>query len=51
MKYVRATDYTQTKCKHSKCGVDILMSKLKTPKYIIQCAQNKGYMCVMCEQS
>ena len=46
------TDYTQiTQRKHSKGGVDILMSKFKTPKHIIKCAQNIGYICSMCEQS
>ena len=36
MKSVSVTDYTQiTQCKHSKGGVDIIMPKFKTPKYII----------------
>ena len=49
MKSVLITDYTQiTQCKHSKGGVDLIMSKLNTPKNIIRCAQNIGCTHVEC---
>ena len=49
MKSVLDTDYTQiTQCKDSKGGVDIIMSKFNTPKYIIKCAQNIGCRDAQC---
>ena len=50
---VWSTDYTQiTKCKHSKEGVDIIMSKLNSPKNIIICAEKKiGCTSLLSEQS
>ena len=46
------TDSTQiTQCKHTKGGVDLIMSKFNTPKNIIKCAQNKRCTSSMCEQS
>ena len=37
--------------KHSKCGVDVIMSKFNFPKNIMKCAQNIGCTCSICEQS
>ena len=43
LKYVSITDYTQIKkSKHTKGGVDVIMSKFNNPKNIIKCAQNIG---------
>ena len=39
-----------TQCKHSECGIDVIMSMFNTPKYIIKCAQTIGCTCSMFEQ-
>ena len=42
MKTLGVTDKTQiTQCEHPKGGVDVIVSKLNTPKNIIKCTQNK----------
>ena len=52
MKSIWVTDNTQiTQCKHSKGGVDAIMHKFNTPKYVIKCAQNIGCTSSMCEQA
>ena len=43
--------HTNKQCKHSKNGVDVIMSKLDTPKNIIKCVQNIACKCSICEQS
>ena len=42
---------TIKQCKHSKGGVDVIMSEFNTQKNIIKCAQNIGSECSMCDQS
>ena len=40
--------HTNKQCKHSKGGVDVILSKFNPPKNIIKCAQNTGCTCSMC---
>ena len=42
MKSVCDTDNTLTQSKHSKGGVDVIMSKFNTPKYLIKRTQKYG---------
>ena len=45
MKFVLDTVYTQIiQFQHYKGGVQIIMSKFNTPKYIIKCAQKRVRM-------
>ena len=38
-------------CKHSKGGVDVIMSKFNSQKYYQMCTKYRVHTCSMCEQS